>query len=59
MKPSEATYEQLLTHAEHHDVKGWLLAGAKSEDARTLFEAVNRQPPHRLQRKLAEILAGK
>lgn len=50
-------YKRLLGHAEHHDIKGWLLRGCIREDARTIREAVERQSPHRLARKLAEILA--
>ncbi len=51
-------YEHLLGHAEHHDIKGWLLRGCADEDANTLREAIAKQSPHRLARKLAEILAG-
>jgi hypothetical protein len=51
------TYDDLLAHAERHDIKGWLLKAAQEDDAQTLFEAINRQPPHRLARKLAELLA--
>ncbi len=49
-------YKNLLAHAEHHDIKGWLLRGCEREDARTLREAIERQSSHRLARKLAEIL---
>ncbi len=55
----DPTYEQLLGHAEHHDIKGWLLAGAEREDAQTIMAAIKRQSAHRLARKLAEILADK
>ena len=54
---SDSRYEQLLAHAEHHNVKQWLLDGAKHEDAYTLYAAIERQSSHRLARKLAEILA--
>ncbi len=50
-------YEHLLGHAEHHDIKGWLLRGCADEDANTLREAIAKQSPHRLARKLAEALA--
>jgi hypothetical protein len=53
-KPS---YECLLGHTEHHDIKGWLLRGAEREDAQTIMAAIKRQSSHRLARKLAEILA--
>jgi hypothetical protein len=54
---SNPTYDDLLIHTERHDIKGWLLKAAKDDEAQTLFEAINRQPPHRLARKLAELLA--
>jgi hypothetical protein len=52
-------YKTLLAHTEHHDIKGWLLRGAEREDAQTIRRAIERQSPHRLARKLAEILADK
>ena len=55
---SNPTYKDLLIHAEGHDIKGWLLKAAKDDGAHTLFEAINRQRPHRLARKLAEMLAS-
>jgi hypothetical protein len=51
------TYEQLLGHAEHHNIKGWLLRGCEREDANTLREAIKRQSAHRIARKVAEFLA--
>lgn len=55
---SRSNYANLLGHCEHHKIKDWLIKGAKREDARTILEAVKRQSPHRLQRKLAEILTS-
>lgn len=53
------TYEQMLGHTEHHNIKGWLLAGCEREDANTIRNAIEKQSPHRLARKLAEILTDK
>lgn len=58
--PSEQRAENeghLHWHLEHHNVKQWLLDGAKKEDARTIYEAVKEMPQHRLVRRLARILA--
>jgi hypothetical protein len=49
-------YEALLAHIEHHDVKRWLLDGARAEDANTIRRAVERMPGHRLRRRLARLL---
>lgn len=54
---SDRVYESLLGHMRHHQVKKWLLVGAKHEKAHTIGEAVRRMPEHRLVRKLARILA--
>ena len=52
-------YEQnLLAHMEHHNVKDWLLNGARAEDARTIGRAIERIPTHRLIRRLARALAA-
>jgi hypothetical protein len=51
------TYEQLLVHAEHHDIKRMLMDMFKKDGAHTLHDAVKRQRPHRLARKIAEMLA--
>ncbi len=52
-------YKNLLSHAEHHDIKGALMRAwdSEHEDARTLREALKRQSPHRVARKIAEMLA--
>ena len=49
--------ENLRIHMEHHNVKQWLLDGAKAEDARTIMAAVQEIPEHRLIRRLARALA--
>jgi len=43
-------------HMKYHDVRGWLLRGAKREDARTIYRAIKRMPTRRLIRRLARML---
>jgi len=50
-------YENLLGHMQHHNVKQWLLDGAKAEDARTIAAAIEQMPEHRLIRRLARALS--
>ena len=47
----------LLSHLNHHNVKDWLLRGAKDEDANTIRNAVEQMPEDRLRRRLARILS--
>jgi hypothetical protein len=51
-------YDNLLGHLWHHDVRGWLLAGAREEDARTIKEAVKRVSSTRLREALAQALTS-
>jgi hypothetical protein len=52
-------YERgLLSHMQHYNVKQWLLDGAKREGTRTIMDAVQKIPEHRLVRRLARILAA-
>ena len=51
------SYENLLMHLKHHDVKQWLVDGARREDANTIRVAVERLSEGRLQRRLARILS--
>jgi len=50
-------YENIRGHMEWHDVKGWLLAGAKAEKARTIYHAIDRMDARTLKRRLARALA--
>ena len=52
------TYGDMLAHTSRHNIKEWLLRGAREEDARSIYEAVRRQSSHRLARKLAELLTS-
>jgi hypothetical protein len=45
--------EKLL---RYHDPQGWLLDGAKGEDAKNIAALVLRMPPHRFARKFAQML---
>ena len=54
MKPFE---ENLLSHMQHHNIKGWLLRGCDDEDANTIREAVQEIPERRLIRRLARALS--
>ena len=46
----------LHDHLRYHNVKRWLLRGARAEDARTVTRALRRMPSRRLVRRLARIL---
>ncbi len=47
------TYDDLLSHLWHHDVRGWILAGAKAEDARTIHAAAKRASSTKLREAVA------
>ncbi len=51
------SYDSLLGHLKHHNLKKWLLDGCEQEDANTIREAVNKIPDHRLKRRLARALS--
>lgn len=50
------TYEKLLGKLWHHDVRGWLLAGAKAEDARQIHALAEKVSSTRLREALAKAL---
>jgi len=50
-------YDNLLSHLWHHDIRGWLLTGARQEDARTIKEAVKRVSSTQLREALAHVLS--
>ncbi len=52
-KPS---YESLLGHIQHHNLRKWLLDGAKREDANTIREAINSLSDGQLARRFARML---
>ena len=51
-------YENLLSHIEHHNVRGWLMEGARREDARTIMAAIKNLSDGQLQRRFARMLSG-
>ena len=51
------TYENLLSHIEHHDVRQWLKDGARREDARTIMAAIENLSDGQLQRRFARMLS--
>ena len=51
------TYESLLSHIEHHDVRQWLKDGARREDARTIMAAIENLSDGQLQRGFARMLS--
>ena len=55
--PRDLTYENLLGHLAHHNLKAWLLNGCVVEDAVTIGAAIELIPEHRLARRLARALA--
>jgi hypothetical protein len=50
-------YDCLLAHIKHHNVRKWLLDGAKREDANTIRMAIERLSDGHLQRRFARMLA--
>lgn len=50
------SYENLVDHMKHHNVKQWLLDGCEREDAQTIRDAVKNMPSRRLVRRLARAL---
>lgn len=53
----QETYENLHdNHMKYHNVKKWLLDGAISEEANTIFEAVSRIDEAALKRRLSRAL---
>ena len=50
-------FEKLLSHLKYHDVRGWLMKGAKREDARTIRRAVEAMSDRELNRRMARMLA--
>jgi hypothetical protein len=54
MKP---TYEKLHVHIKYHNLRKWLLDGAKKEDANTIRAAIQRLSDGELNRRFARMLA--
>jgi hypothetical protein len=50
-------YETIREHMRYHNVKKWLLDGAKQERANTIYEALERIDDNKLERRLARALA--
>jgi predicted amidophosphoribosyltransferase len=53
----DTSFENLYSHMSYHDVKGWLIKGAKHEDAQTILAALARISSRRLRKGLAKVLA--
>ena len=49
--------KMMLSHLEYHDVRGWLMRGAVSEDANTIRRAIERLTDGQLNRRMARMLA--
>lgn len=49
-------YEHMLGHIEHHNIRKWLLDGARREDANTIREAVESLSDGQLARRFARML---
>ena len=54
---SSPSYETLLSHLKHHNIRDWLIAGAKREDANTIRYAVGRLSDAQLKRRFARLLS--
>jgi len=52
------TYDKLLRHIEHHNVRRWLIDGACDENARTIRDAIDRMNEGQLNRGFARMLAA-
>jgi hypothetical protein len=50
-------YDTLHAHIKHHNIRKWLLDGAKREDANTIRRAIERLSEGHLQRRFARMLA--
>jgi hypothetical protein len=50
-------YETLLSHIRHHNIRKWLLDGAKREDANTIRMAIEHLSDGHLKRRFARMLA--
>lgn len=50
-------YDSLFAHIKHHNVRKWLIDGAKREDANTIRRAIERLSDGHLQRRFARMLA--
>lgn len=56
MHKSES-YESLLGHIQHHNIRKWLLEGCEREDANTIRNAVECLTDGQLARRFARMLA--
>jgi hypothetical protein len=52
----KSTYNTLLSHIEHHNVRKWLMRGVEDEDANTIRWAVERLTDEQLNRRFARML---
>ena len=52
-----STYDKLLGHIEHHNLRKWLLRGCQDEDANTIRAAIEKLSDGQLQRRFARMLA--
>jgi hypothetical protein len=50
-------YRQIYSHVRFHNIRKWLMDGARREDARTIREAVERMSDDQLDRRFARMLA--
>jgi hypothetical protein len=50
-------YASLLGHIKHHNLRKWLLEGAKAEDANTIRMAIEKLSDGQLSRRFARMLA--
>jgi hypothetical protein len=50
-------YDKLIGHIKHHNLRRWLLDGAKAEDANTIRVAIEKLSDRQLNRRFARLLA--
>jgi hypothetical protein len=51
------SYQTVMYHVPHHNIRDWLLTGAKNEDAVTIGCAVARLSDEKLQRRFARMIS--
>jgi hypothetical protein len=54
---SDPNYDSLLGHIKHHNLRRWLLNGARDEDANTIRMAIEKLSDRQLNRRFARLLA--
>ena len=54
---SKREYDRILAHIEHHNIRKWLLDGARREEAHTIARHIKRLSDGQLARRFARMLS--